>query len=134
MTVDIHSKDPKVIELIKGKKPLIKQGQGEDRLFRITSGEAIVARETDSVVVPVARLEEGDFFGHLPFLDMGNEPQAASVFASPNLKLAALDPEALQKEHEKLSSNLQNILAHLAATISVTTMIACDYYKKALAG
>jgi len=133
MAVDIHSKDPKVIELIKGKKPLIKQGQGEERLFRITSGEAIVARESDSVVVPVARLKEGDFFGHLPFLDMGNEPQAASVFASPNLKLAALDPKELQKEHEKLSSNLQNILAHLAATISVTTLIACDYYKKAFA-
>jgi hypothetical protein len=81
----------------------------------------------------VACLKEGDFFGHLPFLDMGNEPQAASVFASPNLKLAALDPKALQKEHEKLSSNLQSILAHLAATISVTTLIACDYYKKKFA-
>jgi hypothetical protein len=64
---------------------------------------------------------------------MGNEPQAASVFASPNLKLAALDPVALQKEHEKLSSTLQNILAHLATSISVTTLIACDYYKKSLA-
>ena len=130
MAVDIYSEDQKVIELINGKKPLIKQGQGEDRLFRITSGTAIVARETDSGVVPVACLEKGDFLGRLPFLDLGNEPQAASVFASPNLKLAALDPKGLQKEHEKLSSNLQSILAHLATTISVTTLIACDYYKK----
>ena len=130
MAVDIYSEDQKVIELINGKKPLIKQGQGEDRLFRIISGTAIVARETDSGVVPVACLEKGDFLGRLPFLDLGNEPQAASVFASPNLKLAALDPKGLQKEHEKLSSNLQSILAHLATTISVTTLIACDYYKK----
>jgi CRP-like cAMP-binding protein len=133
MAIDIYSEDQKVIELINEKKPLIKQGQGEDRLFRITSGTAIVARETDSGVVPVALLEKGDFLGHLPFLDLGNEPQAASIFASPNLKLAALDPKGLQKEHEKLSSNLQSILAHLATTISVTTLIACDYYKKKFA-
>jgi CRP-like cAMP-binding protein len=131
MTVDIYSEDKKVSELIDGKKPLIKQGQSEERLFKITSGDAIVARETDNGVVPLAHLKKGDFFGRVPFLDMGNEPQAASVFASPNLKLAALDPKVLQKEHEKLSSTLQSILAHLATTISVTTLIACDHYKKA---
>jgi CRP-like cAMP-binding protein len=133
MTVDIYLEDKKVSELIDGKKPLIKQGQGEERLFKITSGDAIVARETDKGVVPLAHLKKGDFFGRVPFLDMGNEPQAASVFASPNLKLAALDPKVLQKEHEKLSSTLQSILAHLATTISVTTLIACDYYNKGFA-
>jgi CRP-like cAMP-binding protein len=133
MAVDIYVGEKNTAGLIEGKKPLIKQGQGEERLFRITSGDAIVARETDSGIVPLAHLKKGDFFGHVPFLDMGNEPQAASVFASPNLKLAALDPVALQKEHEKLSSTLQNILAHLATSISVTTLIACDYYKKSLA-
>jgi CRP-like cAMP-binding protein len=131
--VDIYSGDKKVIEIIEGKKPLVKQGQTEERLFRITSGDAIVARETASGPVPLARLQKGDFFGNVPFLDMGNEPQAASVFAAPNLKLAALDPTQLQKEHERLSSTLQNILAHLAASISVTTLIACEYYKKILA-
>jgi CRP-like cAMP-binding protein len=133
MIVDIYTGDKKAVELIEGKKPLIKQGQAEERLFKITSGDAIVARETDTGIVPLAHLQKGDFFGHVPFLDMGNEPQAASVFASPNLKLAALDPTALQKEHEKLSSTLQNVLAHLATSISVTTLIACDYFKKSLA-
>ena len=131
--MDIHSEDKKVTKLIKGKKPLIKQGQKEERLFRITSGDAIVARETDSGIVPVAHLQKGDFFGHVPFVEMGNEPHAASVFASPNLKLAALDPKQLQEEHAMLSSTLQNILAHLAASISVTTLIACEYYKNAFA-
>ena len=132
MIVDIYTGDKKAVELIEGKKPLIKQGQAEERLFKITSGDAVVARETDAGLVPLAHLQKGDFFGHVPFLDMGNEPQAASVFASPNLKLAALDPGALQKEHEKLSSTLQNLLAHLASSISVTTLIACDYFKKSL--
>ncbi len=133
MAVDIYAQDKKVVELIQGKKPLIKQGQSEERLFKITSGNAIVARETDDGIVPLARLEKGDFFGRVPFLDMGHEPQAASVFASPNLKLATLDPEALQKEHERLSSTLQCIFAHLATSISVTTLIACEYYKKSFA-
>ncbi len=62
------------------------------------------------VIVPLARLEKDDFFGHVPFLDMGHEPYSASIFASPNLKLGSLDPKVLQKEHEKLSSTLQNIL------------------------
>ena len=133
MIVDIYTGDKKAVELIEGKKPLIKQGQAEERLFKITSGDAVVARETDAGLVPLAHLQKGDFFGHIPFLDMGNEPQAASVFASPNLKLAALDPGALQKEHEILSSTLQNLLAHLASSISVTTLLACDYFKKSLA-
>jgi CRP-like cAMP-binding protein len=133
MAVDIHSEDKKIIEIIQGKKPLVKQGQTEERLFKITSGDAIVARETASGIVPLAHLQKGDFFGRVSFLDMGNEPQAASVFAAPNLKLTALDPAQLQKEHEMLSSTLQNILAHLSASISVTTLIACEYYKKILA-
>jgi len=132
MAVELYSQSLTAGELIQGKKILIKQGQDESRLFRIRSGDAVLARETDVGIVPIAHLEAGDFFGHVPFLDMGQEPYSASVFASKNLKLSALDPKALQEEHEKLSSTLQNIFAHLATCISVTTLIATDHYKKLL--
>ncbi len=132
MTVEIYSGSQKLAGLIQGKKTLIKQGQDENRLFRIRSGDAYVARETDVGFVPVAHLKAGDFFGHIPFLDMGQEPFSASVFASKDLKISALDPKALQKDHAQLSSTLQNILAHLATCISVTTLIATDYYKKTI--
>jgi CRP-like cAMP-binding protein len=132
MTVEIYSGSQKLAGLIQGKKTLIKQGQDENRLFLIRSGDAYVARETDVGFVPVAHLKAGDFFGHIPFLDMGQEPFSASVFASKDLKISALDPKALQKDHAKLSSTLQNILAHLATCISVTTLIATDYYKKSI--
>jgi CRP-like cAMP-binding protein len=132
MTVEIYSGSQKLAGLIQGKKTLIKQGQDENRLFLIRSGDAYVARETDVGFVPVAHLKAGDFFGHIPFLDMGQEPFSASVFASKDLKISALDPKALQKDHAKLSSTLQNILAHLATCISVTTLIATDYYKKTI--
>jgi CRP-like cAMP-binding protein len=130
MAAEIYSENKAIAETIKGKKLLIKQGQDETRLFRIRAGEAYVARETESGIVPLARLEKDDFFGNVPFLDMGLEPNSASIFAAPNLKLGSLDPQVLQKEHEKLSSTLQNILGHLAACISVTTLIATDYFKR----
>ena len=132
-TVEIFSENGKLPELIRGKKALLKQGQDEKRLFRIRSGEAYVARHIDEGIVPLVHLQEGDFLGHVPFLDIGHEPYASSVFASKDLKLTALDPEALQREHDKLSPTLQNILAHLATCISATTLIACDYYKKSFA-
>jgi CRP-like cAMP-binding protein len=130
MAVELYSESQQLAGIIQGKKPLIKQGQPENRLFRIRSGNAYVARETDVGIVPVAQLKAGDFFGHIPFLDMGQEPDSASVFASKDLKISALDPKALQEDHEKVSSTLQNILAHMATSISVTTLIATDYYKK----
>ena len=130
MAVDIYSDNKAINEFIKGKKILIKQGQNEERLFRIRAGEAYVARETDAGIVPLARLGKDDFFGHIPFLDIGHEPNSASIFAAPNLKLGSLDSKILQKEHAKLSSTLQNILGHLANCISVTTLIATDYFKR----
>jgi CRP-like cAMP-binding protein len=130
MAVEIYSGNQNLNELIQGKKTLIKQGKEENRLFKIRSGDAVLARETDVGIVPIAHLKAGDFFGNVPFLEMGQEPYSASVFASKDLKLSALDPDALQGEHDKLSSTLQNIIAHLATCISVTTLIASDYFKK----
>lgn len=130
--VDIYTENKNIFELIKGKQRLIKQGKDEKRLFRIRSGQACIAREIDTGVLPIVCLQEGDYFGNIPFLEFGHEPYSASVFASQDLKLSAIDPTELKKEHDKLSVTLKNILSHLAASISVSTLIACDYYKKVL--
>jgi CRP-like cAMP-binding protein len=131
MAVEIYSNSKHIAGYLQGKKTLIKQGRDENRLFQIRSGEACVARETEMGMVPVSHLKAGDFFGNIPFLELGQEPYSASVLASTDLKLSALDPDALKEEHDKLSSTLQNLIAHLATCISVTTLIATDYYKKA---
>ena len=130
MVLEIFAGDKKVLEAIKGKKALIKQGQEEKRLFRIRSGEAWVARETDDGIVPLARLQKGDFLGRIPFLDMGHEPFSASVFASADLKLAAVSPDDFQQVYDGLSATLKNIFSHLATCISVTSMIGCEYFRK----
>ena len=116
--------------LIKSKKQLIKQGQNEERLFIIKDGEAIIARQTENGYVPLAQLKKGDYFGKIPFLDMGHEPYSAAVFSSENLKLAAVNTDKLKSEHEALSSTLKNIIEHLATSVSVTTVVTCDYKKK----
>jgi CRP-like cAMP-binding protein len=133
MSVDIYAEDNKIAKLVKGMKILIKQGKDEKRLFRVRSGQAYIAREIDAGAVPVACLQKGDYFGHIPFLDLGQEPFSASVYASPDLKLSSEDPSELRREHDKLSSTLKNILAHLSTSISVTTLTTCEFYKKMLA-
>jgi CRP-like cAMP-binding protein len=129
-TIDIYSNKSKIDELIKGKKPVIEQGSNEERLFNIIQGNVSIVRKTNKSYVPLLTLAPGDFFGYLPFLKMGHEPHSASVFASKDLKLAALNPANLQKEYAGLSTVFKNIIEHLTTSISVTTMIASEFQKQ----
>jgi CRP-like cAMP-binding protein len=129
MVIDIRSSSEKINDFLKDRKPIIKQGQNEERLFRVRDGDAYIARETENGHVPLSLLKKGDFFGSIPFLDMGHEPHSAGVFASPQLKLAAVELQQLQDEFEKLSSTMKNIFQHLATCISVTTLVAGESKK-----
>ena len=129
MVISIRGNDEKIEDFIKDRKPIIKQGQNEERIFRVREGDAYIARETENGHVPLTCLEKGDFFGNIPFLDMGHEPHSAGVFASPQLKLAAVELQQLQDEFDKLSSPLKNIFQHLATCISVTTLVAGESKK-----
>ena len=130
MAVKIKDNHHNLGEMIQGKKQLIKQGQKEDRLFAIRNGEAVIARQTEKGYIPLARLGKGDFFGQIPFLDMGHEPYSAAVFSSQDLKLAAVDSAKLRSEHEGLSSTIKNIIEHLATSVSVSTRVTCDFQKE----
>ncbi len=130
MAVAIKNNNNHLDNLIKNKKQLMKQGQNEDRLFSIKGGEVIIVRQTETGYLPLARLKKGDFFGKVPFLDMGHEPYSAAVFSSNDLRLAAVDSEKLKSEHEGLSSTLKNIIEHLATSVSVTTLVTCDFKKQ----
>jgi CRP-like cAMP-binding protein len=130
MAVKIRENQHDPEDYIKGKKQLIKQGQEEDRLFSIKDGEVVIARQIENGYVPLAQLKKGDFFGRIPFLDMGHEPYSAAVFSSDNLKLAAVDAKKLESEHRGLSSTLKNIIDHLATSVSVSTLVTCDFQKE----
>ena len=129
MVVEIKKNSGNLKDFIKDKKPVIRQGQNEERLFKIRKGEAFIARETENNHTPLLCLQEGDYFGNIPFIDMGHEPHSASVYGSPALKLSAVDSRTLQEEHDKISSTLKNIIQHMTTCISVTTLVASDFHK-----
>ncbi|MFH1135975.1 MAG: DUF4388 domain-containing protein [Pseudomonadota bacterium] len=128
--VEIFLKENRLEELVKGKKPLIKQGQDLEGLFRIAQGDALVVRSTDHGYVPLNTLSKGDFIGQTPFLDIGHEPYFASVFASEDFKAEAVNLKALRQDYEKLSPTFKNILENLATSMSVTTTVASEFQRK----
>ena len=131
--VDICTGSYSLDRYVKGRKAMIRQGRPESRLFRITEGDATVVRYTDHGYVPLAMLQEGEFFGSIPFLDMGQEPGAASVFASESLKIEVVDTAPLQQEYDRLSATFKKLIEHTSSCISVTTMVAADYHRKSSA-
>jgi len=130
MAVNIHLKKIRIEDYINGKNQRIVQGDSESDLFQITEGDAHIVRHTENGYVPLANLHSGDFFGNVPFLDLGQEPYQASVFASEDLEVTKMDPDILQKEHNRLSSTFKNFIEHLATCVSVTTRVACEFHKK----
>jgi hypothetical protein len=128
--VDIQLKKVSIEEFIKGKKPVMKQDESHEKLFMITAGEACIVRKANHGYVPLATLEKRDFYGHVPFLDMGQEPFSSMVLGSEDLKVREIDPKIFQNEHNQLSSTFKNIIEHLATRISAATIIASDFHKK----
>ncbi len=127
---ELWQKNNALDAFIKGRTPLIQQGENEDKMFTVSRGEAFIVRKTDDGYVPLATLYEGDFFGRVPFLDMGHEPYSASVFASENLKATLMESDKLEDEHERLSATFKNFIKNTATCISVTTRVACEFQKR----
>ena len=128
--VEIYLKKSNFKKFVKGKNLVIEQGKSENRAFAITRGNVTVARKTDKSFVPLSNLSEGDFFGNIPFINMGHEPHNAFVFASKDLKISSLNLGDLHEEHDRLSTTFKNIIENIATCISVTTMLACQFQKK----
>jgi CRP-like cAMP-binding protein len=105
------------------KKKVIEQGDEEKRLFRVQAGKASVVQQTETGYIPLLHLFRDDFFGCIPFLDVGHEPESASILASRDLKILTLSPEVLQKQCDNISTTFKNILENVATCISSTTRV-----------
>jgi CRP-like cAMP-binding protein len=127
--IETYTKQNSIEDFIKDRTPFIKQGENDERILIITQGEASIVRNTDYGDILLANLEEGDFFGRVPFLNIGHEPYSASVFASEDFEAKELDPDDLLEQYERLSPTVRNIIEHLAICVSVTTKITCDFRK-----
>ncbi len=133
-TVEIYLKQDRVKEFTKGKK-IFKIGQGKKKgnnLFIIRKGSASVIRKTKTGYVPLVNIGADDFLGHVPFLDIGHEPDNASVFVSEDFEADELDGGALQEEYNQLSPTLKNMIENIATCVSITTSTACSFQKKSV--
>jgi CRP-like cAMP-binding protein len=132
LLIDINSGKVKINEMLSGKKMFIEQGTNNTNAYMITEGEALIARITKNGYLPILSLSAGDFIGHIPFINIGQEPHSASVFASRDLKTGPIDIENINKEYDQLSVTFKNILENLITCISATTMVASEMYKKSV--
>ena len=128
--VDIYLGRNATPESETGKSLLIKQGSVEKRLFKISQGKAFVVKKTDAGEILVGNLGKGDFTGSIPFVDIGMEPDSASVYTSDDIELSPVEHKRLQREYENLSATFRNIVENLSTSISVTAMVAADYFKE----
>jgi len=127
--VDMKQGKEKLQEILKDKKPVINQGDNEDRLLKIAQGEAFIVRKTKAGQVLLAHLQKDDFFGKIPFLDLGNEPNSAAVYASADLKADPVDLAAMQAEFDKLPITIKNIMESSAICIAASAQTACSVKK-----
>ncbi len=126
---DVKQGKKKTDDILQGKKVLIKEGEKKEEFFVIEQGTAYIVRKSDDKNVVLARLEEGDFIGQLPFLNPGHEPDSASVYASEDLELRTLNAKQLQEEFEKLSATMKNIIDNTNTIITAISMMACKKYS-----
>ncbi len=129
MAVEIFQNQRKAIGILNNRRQVMKQGQSEKRLFRIREGSAVVAQEIDGVKIPLVMLRPGDVFGSLPFLNIGQEPHSAAVFATNNMKIQAVDTDKLSAEYDRLPAMLRNLIEHQATCISVTSLVIRNFVK-----
>lgn len=116
--------------LLENKKSVIKQGTSEDSLYVITEGSAFVVRQEDHGIVPLVQLTKGDYFGNVPFLDFGHEPEFASVLAPTNFKVRKVDMTPFRNEFNQMSTTFKNFVDNVASCVSVSTKVVCNLKNK----
>ena len=121
--VEYHTQSINIESYIKNKQKVIRQGEAEDRLFRIQQGHVHIVHQEKDRYLPLVSLSKDDYFGSFPFLDMGHEPEKASVLASKDLKIISLETTAFQQEYDTISPTFKNIIENVATCISATTRV-----------
>jgi len=101
--------------------PLIPMSQRTTGLYVLADGQASVMGNRNCDNVPLINLYKGDIFGNLPFVNLGQEPERATVVGNSEVKKIPLCLDPLQSEFEKLSATFRNLLVNIADGIAQTT-------------
>jgi CRP-like cAMP-binding protein len=124
--IGIREKMTKASGVPKGLAPFSLEGEREGGLFVIEKGKAAVVRHTDYGHILLSNLSSGDFFGHVPFLEIGHEPDAASIYSSSDFKFLQINSNVFQSEYHRQSTTLKNMIQHVSACIPVTTQLVMN--------
>jgi CRP-like cAMP-binding protein len=128
--IEFQQGKARTTDFLENKKPILAQGTRDDNLYIVREGIASVVRHEEFGRVPLAQLYKGDFFGNIPFLDMGQEPDFASILAGGDFKVRKIDPTQLREEYNQLSTTLKNFVDNVATCVNVSTKVVCNYQKK----
>lgn len=112
------------------KKPAIAQGVKEDNIYVVREGSASIIRQEEYGQVPLVQLYKGDYFGNFSFLDLGHEPDYASVIASDEFKVRKADAARMREEYNQLSTTFKNFVDNVATCVNVSTKVVCNFQKK----
>ncbi|MEN8245145.1 MAG: cyclic nucleotide-binding domain-containing protein [Thermodesulfobacteriota bacterium] len=121
--VEYHTQSINIENFIEDKQKVVRQGETENRLFRIQQGHVHIVQQEKDNYLPLASLSKDDYFGAFPFFDMGHEPEKASVLASKDLKIVSMDTGVFQQEYDNISATFKNIIENVAACITATTRV-----------
>lgn len=128
--VEFRSGKAQAIDMADTKKPVTAQGAVEENLYMIREGSASIVRHEEYGRIPLAQLYKGDYFGNISFLELGHEPEQASVMAAKEFKVRKMDLEKLREEYNQLSTTFKNFVDNVATCVSISTQVVCNYQKK----
>lgn len=128
--VEFRSGKIQDLNLAENKKPILAQGANEDKLYMIREGSASIVKHEEYGRISLVQLYKGDYFGNISFLDLGHEPESASVMAAKEFKVRKMDAGALRDEYNQLSTTFKNFVDNVATSVAVSTQVVCNYQKK----
>jgi hypothetical protein len=129
-TVDLALKKEGLSIPEKGLEVVVQSGSKKEEAYVITEGKAYVIKKTQGGRLPLLELERDDFFGSVPFMDTGQEPQSAMVASTKGLKVQKLNIRELQTAHHGLSTAFKGMISNVCTCISHTTRLADLFSRK----
>ncbi len=99
--------------------PVIKQGEGNSDVYIIENGHAYIKTSAMGKLYLLSELSKGDFIGKIPFLEMGHEPESASVYVSCDFSKKPFIIDSIMDEYKKLSVTLKNILKNFSDIVKL---------------
>ena len=112
------------------KKIVVQQGSPDDSLYLIREGTAAMVRKDESNQVVLGYLRKGDYFGRIPFMDFGQEPELASIIVSDDFNALKVDTNLYLHEYSQLSTTFKNFVDNVATCVAVSSNSVCRIQKR----